>query len=127
MKKKYENLIVGLMALGMFAILLSIPSILTSLPLWVTGLFGFIILFIWLFASVGAFSNYFIDIYKSDGLKGIKKEIIFWLPPLYFLGCIVLIFYGARNGTIYGNLGIVGVAIGVINVLLIDWKKGRKK
>jgi len=127
MKIKFENLLIGLMALGMFALMLSIPSILTSLPLWVTGLFGFIILFIWLFASVGAFSNYFIDIYKSDGLKGIKKEIIFWLPPLYFLGCIVLIFYGARNGTIYGNLGIVGVAIGVINVLLIDWKKGRKK
>ena len=127
MKIKFENLIIGLMVLGMFALMLSIPSILTSLPLWVTGLFGFIILFIWLFASVGAFSNYFIDIYKSDGLKGIKKEIIFWLPPLYFLGCIVLIFYGARNGTIYGNLGIGGVAVGFVYGFIADRNNLKKK
>ena len=127
MKKKYENLIVGLMALGIFAILLSIPSILTSLPLWVTGLIGISFVFLWLFVGVGQFTEYFVDIYKSDGFKGIKKEIIFWLPPLYFLGCLVLIFYGAWNGTILGNLGIVGVAIGVVYVLVRDQKMGSKK
>ena len=127
MKKKYENLIVGLMGLGVFALILSIPSLLISLPLWVTGLIGFSVLFIWLFASVGAFSNYFIDIYKSDGLKGIKKEIIFWLPPLYFLGCLVLIFYGARNGTIYGNLGIGGVAVGFVYGFIADRNNLKKK
>ena len=84
MKIKFENLIIVLMCVGMFALMLSISSILTSLPLWVNGLIGFSILFIWLFASVGAFSNHFIDIYKSNGFKGIKKEIIFWLPALYF-------------------------------------------
>tara|TARA_B100000886_G_scaffold314322_1_gene251536 strand:+ start:220 stop:477 length:258 start_codon:yes stop_codon:yes gene_type:complete len=84
MKIKFENLIIVLMCVGMFALMLSISSILTSLPLWVNGLIGFSILFIWLFASVRAFSNHFIDIYKSNGFKGIKKEIIFWLPALYF-------------------------------------------
>ena len=122
MKIKFENLIIGLIALGMFGIMLSIPSILTSLPLWVTGLFGFIILFIWLFASVGAFSNYFIDIYKSDGLKGIKKEIIFWLPALYFLGSVILFFQKSTY-----LIGIILFVIGVIYVLYMDQKKSRKK
>ena len=97
MKIKFENLIIGLMGLGMFALMLSISSILTSLPLFVTGLIGFIILFIWLFASVRAFSNHFIDIYKSDGFKGLKKEIIFWLPALYFFGSLILIFQKSTN------------------------------
>ena len=86
MKIKFENLIIGLIALGMFGIMLSIPSILTSLPVWVVGLIFFGFIFLWLFVGFGQFANYFIDIYKSDGLKGIKKEIIFWLPALYFLG-----------------------------------------
>ena len=127
MKKKYENLIVGLMTLGMFAIILSIPSILTSLPVWVVGLIGFGFIFLWLFVGVGQFANYFIDIYKSDGFKGIKKEIIFWLPPLYFLGCLVLILYGARNGTIYGNLGIGGVAVGFVYGFIADRNNLKKK
>ena len=115
------------MTIGMFAIILSIPSILTSLPVWVVGLIGFSFIFLWLFVGVGQFANYFIDIYKSDGFKGIKKEIIFWLPPLYFLGCLVLIFYGARNGTIYGNLGIGGVAIGFVYGFIADRNNLKKK
>ena len=127
MKKKYENLIIGLMALGMFAIILSIPSILTSLPVRVVGLIGFGFIFLWLFVGVEQFASYFIDIYKSDGFKGIKKEIIYWLPPLYFLGCLVLIFYGAWNGTILGNLGIVGIAIGFVYGFIADRNKLKKK
>ena len=122
MKKKYENLIVGLMALGMFAIILSIPSILTSLPVWVVGLIGFGFIFLWLFISAGRVTEYFIDIYKSDGFKGIKKEIIFWLPLLYFLGSVILVFQKSTN-----LIGIILFAIGVIYGLLIDQKMGRKK
>ena len=121
MKIKFENLLIGLMALGMFALMLSIPSILTSLPLWVTGLFGFIILFIWLFASVGAFSNYFIDIYKSDGFKGIKKEIIFWLPPLYFLGSVILVF---QKG--FFEVGIIVFLIGILYFCIKEYIKTKK-
>ena len=127
MKIKFENLIIGLMALGMFAIMLSIPSILTLLPVRVVGLIGFGFIFLWLFVGVGQFANYFIDIYKSDGFKGIKKEIIFWLPPLYFLGCIVLIFYGAWNATILGYLGIVVVAIGFVYGFISNRNNLKKK
>ena len=127
MKIKFENLIIGLMVLGMFAFMLSIPSILTSLPLWVTGLFGISFVFLWLFVGVGQLTEYFVDIYKSDGFKGIKKEIIFWLPPLYFLGCLVLIFYGAWNATILGYLGIVGVAIGFVYGFISNRNNLKKK
>ena len=127
MKIKFENLIIGLMALGMFAIMLSIPSILTSLPVWVVGLIGFGFIFLWLFVGVGQFANYFIDIYKSDCFKGIKKEILYWLPPLYFLGCLVLIFYGAWNATILGYLGIVGVAIGFVYGFISNRNNFKKK
>ena len=127
MKVKFENLIIGLMVLGMFAFMLSIPSILTSLPLWVTGLLGISIVFLWLFVGVGQFANYFIDIYKSDGFEGIKKEILYWLPPLYFLGCLVLIFYGAWNATILGYLGIVGVAIGFVYGFISNRNNLKKK
>ena len=127
MKIKFENLIIGLMALGMFAIMLSIPSMLTSLPVRVVGLIGFGFIFLWLFVGVGQFANYFIDIYKSDGFKGIKKEILYWLPPLYFLGCLVLIFYGAWNATILGYLGIVGVAIGFVYGFISNRNNLKKK
>ncbi len=109
MKKKYENLIVGLIALGMFAIILSIPSILTLLPVWVVGLIGLSFIFLWLFVGVGGFANYFIDIYKSDGFYGLKKEIIYWLPSLYFLGCVILAF---QKG--FFVVGIIGCLIGVL-------------
>ena len=128
MKIKFENLIIGLMVLGMFAFMLSIPSILTSLPVWVVGLIFFGFIFLWLFVGFGQFANYFIDIYKSDGLKGIKKEIIFWFPPSYFLGCVVLILVSASNSVAIGfNLGIIGFVVGVIYVLYMDQKKSRKK
>ena len=115
------------MVLGMFALMLSIPSILTSLPLWVSGLIGISFVFLWLFVGVGQLTEYFVDIYKSDGFKGIKKEIIFWLPPLYFLGCLVLIFYGAWNATILGYLGIVGVAIGFVYGFISNRNNLKKK
>ena len=128
MKIKFENLIIGLMVIGMFAFMLSIPSILTSLPLWVTGLLGIGFIFLWLFVGVGQLTEYFVDIYKSDGFKGIKKEIIFWLPPSYFLGCVVLILVSAFNSVAIGfNLGIIGFVIGVIYVLVRDQKMGSKK
>ena len=122
MKIKFENLIIGLMALGMFAIMLSIPSMLTSLPVRVVGLIGFGFIFLWLFVGVGQFANYFIDIYKSDGFKGIKKEIIFWLPALHFLGSLILIFQKSTN-----LIGIILFAIGIIYVLVMDQKMGSKK
>ena len=97
------------MALGLFAIILSIPSILISLPVWVVGLIGFGFIFLWLFVGVGQFANYFIDIYKSDGFKGIKKEIIYWLPPLYFLGSVILAF---QKG--FFVVGIIVFLIGIL-------------
>ena len=109
MKKKYENLKVGLMGFGMFPIMLSIPSILSSLSLWANVLIGIIFVFLWLFIGVGQFANYFIDIYKSDGLKEIKNEIIFWFPLSYFLVCVVLIPYSASNSVaIVFNMGMIG-------------------
>ncbi len=122
MKIKFENLIIGLMVIGMFAFMLSIPSILTSLPLWVTGLLGIGFIFLWLFVGVGQLTEYFVDIYKSDGFKGIKKEIIFWLPALYFLGSLILIFQKSTN-----LIGIILFAIGIIYVLVMDQKIGSKK
>ena len=109
MKKKYENLIVGLGALGIIAILLSIPQLLTLLPVWVVGLIGFGFIFLWLFISAGQLTEYFVDIYKSDGLKGIKKEIIYWLPPLYFLGSVILAF---QKG--FFVVGIIVFLIGIL-------------
>ena len=42
MKKKYENLIVGILFLGMFALILWLPGLLiTSLPIWVVGTCAF--------------------------------------------------------------------------------------
>ena len=102
--------------------MLSILSILTSLPLWVTGLIGISFVFLWLFVGFGQLTEYFIDIYKSDGLKGIKKEIIFLLPPLYFFGSVILIF---QKSTFL--VGIILFAIGVIYVLYLDQKMGSKK
>ena len=121
MKKKYENLIVGLMTLGMFAFLLSIPSIFTSLPLWVVGLIGVSFIFLWLFVGVAQFANYFIDIYKSDGFKGIKKEIIFWLPPLYFLGSVILVF---QKG--FFEVGIIVFLIGILYFCIKEYIKTKK-
>ena len=109
MKKKYEKLIVGLGALGIIVILLSIPKLLTLLPVWVVGLIGFVFIFLWLFVGVTEFASYFIDIYKSDGFKGIKKEIIYWLPPLYFLGSVILAF---QKG--FFVVGIIVFLIGIL-------------
>ncbi len=122
MKKKYENLIVGILFLGMFALILWLPGLLiTSLPIWVVGLIGFGLIFLWLFAIVGQFGNYFIDIYKSDGLKGIKKEIIFWLPPLYFLGSVILAF---QKG--FFIVGIIVFLIGILYFCIKEYIKTKK-
>ena len=121
MKKKYENLIVGLMTLGMFAFLLWIPSLFTSLPLWVGGLIVVAFTFLWLFACAEQVARYFIDIYKSDGFKGIKKEIIFWLPPLYFLGSVILVF---QKG--FFEVGIIVFLIGILYFCIKEYIKTKK-
>ncbi len=109
MKKKYENFIVGLGALAIIVILLSIPQLLTLLPVWVVGLIGFGFISLWLFLCAGQLTEYFIDIYKSAGFKGIKKEIIIWLPPLYFLGSVILVF---QKGCF-----VVGITVFIIGIL----------
>ena len=122
MKKKYENLIVGLMFLGMFALILWLPGLLiTSLPVWLVGLIGFGLIFLWLFAIVGQFGNYFIDIYKSDGLEGIKKEIIYWLPTLYFLGSVILAF---QKG--FFIIGIILFLIGILYFCIKEYLRTKR-
>ena len=130
MKQKYVNIILGLMGLGIVLLWIYVfPLFLTSLPIWVVGLIGFIFILLWAFVCFSSVANHFGDIYKEKGFKGIRDEIIFWLPPLYFLGCLVLFFYGGGAGRspIFSYLGIAGFASGFIYGFIADRKNLRNK
>ena len=87
----------------------------------VFGLFIFVFLFIWVSAIIGDLANYLIPIYRSKGIKGVINELNIWIPVLYFLGCLILIF---RKGTNF--VGIIGFLIGVLYFCIKEYIKAKR-
>ena len=99
-----------------------LPQIFSSIPAWVLGLIVAIFTILWLsLSSWFAFSGitkYFKKIYRYRGINGVLAEIISWLPFLYFIGCLVLIYYGFYNSVNLFNFGLIGIVIGFLYMFI---------